>query len=345
MAHLIGKKGKALQGNLQDFSPAELVQILGLLKKSGALRLRQIDEEGLIAFRNGKIIYASSPAVRESLGSLLLARGLISEAELDAALAQQDAGEEKRRLGAILVDNGVLEQSILEELITWQFSNVVSEFIHWDVGVFDFETMELVDRGEVEIEAADFLAVTEVESHHVLLDAARKADEKQLEEEEAFEQIVASLDAFVEKSISPTIQGEIVHQLLDLGTRTCGRCMLFAVHKGRFFSVGRVGLDKQRVAAANLESKLEVPSGSPSILARATEQRHSVLAKLPGSEEDEKILEFLGGPSPSKSVAIPLSDGGQVILVLYGDHLPEDLGTGQLEEVEIAAARMVSGGG
>ncbi len=331
-----------MQGNLQDFRPSELVQLLGLLRKSGVLRMRQIDEEGLIAFRDGKIIYAASPAVRESLGSLLLARGLISEADLDAALQKQAAGEEKRRLGAILVDDGVLEQSTLEELITWQFSNVVSEFIRWDVGVFDFETMELVDRGEVEIEAAEFLAVTGVESDHVLLDASRKADEKRLEEEEEFEEIVASLDAFVERLESQSIQGEIVDQLLDLGTRTCGRCALFAVHKGRFFSVGRVGLDKQRVAAAGLESKLEVPSGSPSILGRAAEQRHSVLAKLPGSDEDARILEFLGGPSPSKSVAIPLSSKGQVIMVLYGDHLPEDLGTGQLEEVEIAASHAVN---
>jgi hypothetical protein len=330
-----------VQGNLQDFSPTELIQILGLLNKSGVLRLQRVELEGLIAFRDGRIIYAASPAVRESLGSLLLARGLISETQLDEALAQQASSNEKRRLGAIMVDMGVLEPSTLEELITWQFSNVVSEFIGWDAGVFDFETVEMVDRGEVELEAADFLAVVEVDSDHVLLDAARRADDRLLGGDETSDR-PSSLDVLVEKSTSQTIQGEIVHRLLDLGSRTCGRCVLFAVHPERFFSIGRVGLDKKRAAEAEARSRLEVPRGEPSILARAAEQRHSILARLPGSEEDGRILEFLGGPSPSKSVAIPLAGDGQVILVLYGDHLPDDLGTGELEEVEIAATGVVT---
>lgn len=333
-----------MQGNLQDFSPIELVQILGLLEKSGVLRLQRIEQEGLIAFRRGRIIYAASPSVRESLGSLLLARDLISETELNEALEQQRSSAEKKRLGTIMVESGVLEQSILEELIKWQFANVVSEFIRWDAGVFDFETAEMVDRGEVEIEAADFLAVTEVESYRVLLEAARKADEK-LHYDESTEDRSDSLDDLVEQTTSPTIQGEDVHQLLDLGARTCGRCALFAVHSERYLSIGRVGLDRKRTADAGITSRLELSSEAPSILARATEQKHAILAKLPATEEDSRILEFLGGESPSKSVAIPLSNEEQVMLVLYGDHLPEDLGTGQLEELEIAASGVLNRGG
>ncbi len=152
-----------MQGNLQDFSPLELIQIIGTLGKSGVLRLQRITEEGMVAFRNGKIIYASSPTVRESLGSLLLARGLITEAQIG--------------------------------------------------------------------------------------------------------------------------------------------------------------------------SRLEVSRSEQSILSRATDQQHSVLARLPTSDDDIRILQFLGGSSPSKSVAIPLSSEGQVILVLYGDHFADDIGTGRLEEV------------
>jgi len=332
-----------VQGSLQDFNPIELVQILGLLEKSGVLRLRRIEQEGLIAFRHGKIIYAASPSVRESLGSLVLARGLISETELDEALAQQRSSTEKQRLGAIMVESGLLDESTLEELIKWQFANVVSEFIRWDAGVFDFESAEIVDRGEVEIEAADFIAVTEVESNRVLLEAAKKADEK-LREDTSAENPPDSLDALVEQSTSPTIQGEIVHSLLDLGARTCGRCVLFSVHSERYLSIGRVGLDKQRVADADIQSRLEIPSENPCVLGWAKDQGHAILANLPDSEEDARILEFLGGFSPSKSVAIPLSHEGQVILVLYGDHLPEDLGTGQLEELEITATGLLNRG-
>lgn len=333
-----------MQGNLQDFSPLELIQIIGTLGKSGVLRLQRITEEGLVAFRNGKIIYASSPTVRESLGSLLLARGLITEAQLDQALERQASSEEKIRLGAIMVDMGIIRQSTLEKLIRRQFSTVVSEFIHWNAGIFDFETVEMVDRGEVEVEAADFLAVIEVESNRVLLEAAHTADQK-ANRDASGDDRPSSLDVLVEQSTSPTIRGEIVHRLLELGTRTCGRCVLFAVHPDRFLSIGRVGLDKRRVADAQIGSRLEVSRSVPSILSRAIDQEHSVLARLPTSDDDIRILQFLGGSSPSKSVAIPLSSEGQVILVLYGDHFTDDIGTGLLEEVEIAASSVVARGG
>ena len=225
-----------MQGHLQDFSPLELIQIIGTLGKSGVLRLQRITEEGMVAFRDGKIIYASSPTVRESLGSLLLARGLITEAQLDQALEIQASSEEKIRLGAIMVDMQIIQQSTLETLRPRQYSTVVTEFMHWNAGVYDFETVEMVDRGEVAVEASDFLAVIEVESNRVLLEAAHTADHKANRDQTADDRS-SSLDVLVEQSTSPTIRGEIVHRLLELGTQTCGRCVLFAVHPDRFLSL------------------------------------------------------------------------------------------------------------
>jgi len=331
----------SVEGRLEDFRPSELIQIIGLLGKSGVLRLQNADEEGLIVFRGGKVIYAASPSVRESLGGLLIARGLIDATELTDALAIQTADHEKRRLGAILVEMGVLGQATLEDVIREQFSTVISEFFAWDLGIFGFEVKEMVDRGEVELEAADFLVVSGVEPTHVLLDAARRADERLLIEDPLADE-PDSLDVLVNQATSPTIHGEIVYRLLNLGLNTCGRCLLFAVHPGEFQVTGHVGLDEGLIALAERLGRLEVPRSSPSILTRAVERRHSILARLEDSGEDGRILESLGGPSPSKSVAIPLSIEDSVVLVLYGDCLPEDLGTGRLEELEAVAANMVT---
>jgi len=338
-----GVKGVVVQGKLENFSPSELIQIIGLLGKSGALRLQHVGEEGLIAFRAGKIIFAASPSVRESLGSLLLARGLITETQLAEALVQQAAAAEKTRLGTILVELGVLDQATLEDLIRGQFSTVISEFFQWNAGTFAFEVMELVDRGEVELEAADFLAKSGVESTHILLEAARRADERQHDEDPASDR-PDTLDDLLEQTASPTIRGEIVYQLLELGSGICRRCLMFAVHPKQFRVIGRLGLDQGKAALANRASNLEVPREAESILARAVAQQHSILARLPETEADSTILDFLGGPSESKSVAFPLSIGGQAILVLYGDNLPQDLGTGQLDEVEIAASNVLHQG-
>jgi len=330
-----------VEGRLGDFSPSELIQIIGLLGKSGVLKLQTADQEGLVVFRRGKVIYAASPSVRESLGGLLIARGLIDATELTDALAIQTTDREKRRLGAILVERGVLGQAILEDVIREQFSTVISEFFEWDVGTFGFEVKDIVDRGEVELEAADFLAVSGVEPTHVLLEAARRSDERLLIEDPLADE-PDSLDVLVDQVTSPTIHGEIVYRLLNLGFNTCGRCLLFAVHSGEFQVIGHVGLGEGLVAEAERLARLEIPRCSPSILTRAMERRHSILARLEESGEDGKILESLGGPSPSKSVAIPLSIGDSVVLVLYGDCLPEDMGTGRLEELEAEAANTVT---
>ncbi len=336
-----------MKGNLEDFSPAELIQTLGQLGKNGALRVQLEDQsgrEGLILFRNGKIIYTASSSVRESLGSLLLAREVIREAELTEALQRQAESTEKMRLGSVLVEMGVLEQSKLEELIREQFSTIISEFLHWSSGGFSFEPMEVADRGEIEMETAEFLVASGLESTHVLLDAARRADEERQELEQGLGTASVeadSLDTLLDEVTSPSISGETVYRLLDLGSDTCGRCVLFAVYPRHFAVVGHFGLEESTDFSPKRLSELQIPRQNPSILARAADKGHPILAKLPSTEEEGNILDALGGLSPSKSFAVPLKLDDQVILVFYGDHLPDELSTGQLEELELVAAKAV----
>lgn len=329
-----------MQGRLENFTPGELIQALGMLAKSGVLRLQRADDQGVVAFRNGKVIYASSPSLRESLGSLLVARGLVEESQLASALSRQAELPEKARLGSILVEMGVVEQSVLESVIREQFSAIISGFVDWSQGTFDFESKELANRGEVELEATEFVTLSGVESTHVLLDAARRADERSLAEEQPT-RAEATIDELVDQSTSPTIHGELVYRLLDLGMNACGRCLLFAVRPERFQVIGHVGFDDNLVELAKRLAKLEVIRTMPSLLSRAVEQRRMVLGRLEADGEDKKIQDSLGDPSPSKSVAIPLAAGDRVILVLYGDCLPADLATGQLDDLETSAVHLL----
>ena len=328
-----------MQGRLENFNPGELIQALGLLAKSGVLRLQNAEDQGVVAFRNGKVIYASSPSLRESLGSLLVARGLVEESQLATALSKQTELPETVRLGAILVEMGVIEQEILEDVIREQFSAVISGFVDWNQGTFNFETKELADRGEIELEAGEFVALSGVGSTRVLLDAARRADESSLEAEPS-QVAEATIDELFKESTAPIIHGELVYRLLDLGMNTCGRCLLFAVRPGRFQVIGHVGFDENLVELAKRLKNLKIAREMPSILSRALEQRRMVLGRLEADGEDGKIQDALGDSSPSKSVAIPLSAGDQIVLVLYGDCLPAGLGTGQLDDLEISAVNL-----
>lgn len=321
-----------MQGRLEDFNPGELIQVIGLLTKSGRLQVERADREGMIVFRGGRIIYAASSSVRENLGSLLLSRSLISEDELLQALEEKDKDPVTRRLGNVLVEMGVLSQEMLEEVIREQFSRIISGFIHWDAGTFDFECLELADHGEVEVDAEEFLVASGMESTHVLLDAARHADEREIQQHEGQE----SLDSLIEEIHSPTIAGETAYKLLDLMSEACGRCVLFAAYANDFQVVGHFGLDSGDGTATKRASRLVIPRQQASVLATAAARESPVLARLESLDGDAMILEALGGPSDSKSLALPVKVDGAVIIVLYGDQLSEGLSTGWIELLEIA---------
>jgi hypothetical protein len=325
-----------VKGRLADFNPGELIQMFGLLGKSGSLSLNRDNLQGLIVFRGGRIIYAASSAVRENLGSLLLARNLISEDELLEALERKSRESDPIRLGNILVEMGALPQRTLEEVIQEQFSRIISGFFHWSSGEFSFECREFADHGEVEVAAEEFLVGPGVESTHVLLEAARQADELAIEDEAES----PSLDSLIDGLGSPAIGGEVVYKLLDLVGDLCGRCVLFAVHTEAFRAVGHYGVETDGAAGRRL-SQLQVGRESASLLARAVDKRVPLLAKLDPVEGDASILEALGGPSESKSLALPVELNGQVILVVYGDQLVAGLSTGWIEQLEIAIAEAV----
>jgi len=188
------------------------------------------------------------------------------------------------------------------------------------------------DRGEVEVNAEEFLVKSGVESTHVLLEAARQADEKALEPGPD----PASIDSLIHEISSPAIGGEVVYKLLDIASDICGRCVLFAVHSETFQAVGHYGLEPGGSGLGKRLSQLQISRQDPSVLARALDRASPLLAKLEEVDGDVKILEALGGESTSKSVALPVKVEDVVIMVLYGDQLSEGLSTGWIELLEIA---------
>jgi len=357
-------------GTLDDLSPVEIISVLDLLEKSGKLHLNREDEEGLVVFRCGKIIYAASSGFRENLGTMLLARGLVNEVELVEALAKQVASAEEKRLGTILIEMGALTQEGLNGVILEQVIRTVSEFGHWDSGNFVFSSVHIADHGEVELPSGELWAPLGLSPNHVLLRLAQKMDEtlhkaaatpvepSSLEEStpevaDALEvpeigipeiDESASLNDFVGELRGPQVKGELIQRLLEQAGTACGRCVLFSVRQDGFRSIAQIGealpspTDGTRLLQISLGREL------PSILSRCAAAEDTVVARLPQEDGDHKILEVLGGASAGESFAIPLAVKDETVLVLYGDHLREDLDTGWLEGLESsigAAARVI----
>jgi hypothetical protein len=83
--------------------------------KSGHLHLAVAGERKSLRFLRGQILHGTSDAAGEHMGDVLVRYGLLSQADLDRAVAI--VLRERRRLGAVLRELGLLELSRIEEAI------------------------------------------------------------------------------------------------------------------------------------------------------------------------------------------------------------------------------------
>jgi hypothetical protein len=136
----------ALVGRLEDLRLAEIFQVLALFRKSGTLTLSRGDAIGVFLFKEGKVFHASNGYSSPAIGDFLVDRKLIGQETLNAAIATQRLTEERKKLGAILVDMGAISYETLQEVLRDQLQNIAREFLRWDSGFFNFKAVESRDE-------------------------------------------------------------------------------------------------------------------------------------------------------------------------------------------------------
>jgi tetratricopeptide (TPR) repeat protein len=161
----------AIEGPLRELGVHDVFQLLDLTRKTGALRIRSAlrGNDGVVHFRNGRVVGASTRDEAHKLGRMLVKAGRVTEEELLAALAVQLREGETRRVGEILVSMGALAQRELNRQVRRQIEAVIFELLSWSEGYFSFE------EGEPQADIADDGAGLTAEA--LLMEAARRIDE------------------------------------------------------------------------------------------------------------------------------------------------------------------------
>lgn len=142
---VIGGRLVALEGNLKDFSLADMFRLLQTGSKSGTLHIVREGVEGLVCFSEGRVVFASSTGDIEPAGRRLSRAGVISDKQLRQAqglMKIQKKDKAVRKLGQILVDEGYLEASVLESFVAEQVSNALFDLMRWEDGDLRFEPDE-----------------------------------------------------------------------------------------------------------------------------------------------------------------------------------------------------------
>ncbi|MCI0416290.1 DUF4388 domain-containing protein, partial [bacterium] len=160
----------ALEGTLEDFSLADIFQLIGIQRKTGVLTLRKLDEIIIIKFYGGQVIGAdSSPKkLEDRLGKVLVKTGLISFDQLKDALSYQQKTLQK--IGFILVDHNYLSREQLKEALQIQIVQMVYRLFRWHSGEYYFDQKAAVDPNSDE-------SIPPMSTESILMEGIQMIDE------------------------------------------------------------------------------------------------------------------------------------------------------------------------
>jgi len=139
----------SLEGALKDFSIQEVIQLFAIGKKTGVVKFKQNDFQGLIAFRSGQVYYAESTAESGSLAERLVKEKKISAKALRQAQGLLKINKEGKSLVNILTSNNFIDRTSLELAV----KNAVVDAI-FDIGLHDEAQFVFSQNEEVEDEFA-----------------------------------------------------------------------------------------------------------------------------------------------------------------------------------------------
>ena len=177
----------SLVGNLAELGLGEILQIVSLSRKTGVLSLHSQGRDGSIFFRKGQVVRADSSLFQQSLGEVLIQKGVIDLATFRKALAFQQEEGFQERLGTILIKNFGISYETVEEIVREQIENVVFTLFSWSEGTFEFvasDQIESVDDNR--LDPLQFMINQGLNPQFLAMEGSRLLDEKVHEAETGF---------------------------------------------------------------------------------------------------------------------------------------------------------------
>jgi hypothetical protein len=305
----------SLAGRLEEVELPEILQFLAINARTGKLALSRRDARGTVVLRQGRIVYAASSSIREALGAILLARGLVAREALSAALERQHLAADGRKLGEILVETGQLAESDLAGALAEQTGLVVQELCRWREGYFRFELAPVAASGDIGVDAEELVVPGGVATERLLLEAlTRSAESDEAAPGASALEIAASLTA-------PSLGGEVAAELLQQAAAVVARGVLLVVRGDEARGAAQIGLGRA-VDADELVHSICLPLTEPSVVADAVARRETYRGPVPPCPANDRLLQLLGGERPSEAIAVPMLVHDAAGLVFYGDNSP-----------------------
>ncbi len=167
-----------LTGELENLPIVDVIQLIHSTRKSGILTVYSRRGEGQLIFNNGYIVSAIHSNEDLKIGKILVEKGIISESELNQALAtQQDQDFTPAPLISILHEQCEISRDDAYNALETLIELTLVEMISWTRGIFTLETEDIVMPDDYKYLPKDFQNIN-LDTQMVLMDALRIFDEK-----------------------------------------------------------------------------------------------------------------------------------------------------------------------
>lgn len=200
----------ALEGTLQDFALVDILQLIGMQRKTGVLTLTRQNETISVTVQDGMVIWAAVPdeAFEADLGRILARRELITRERWEEI--QQMRARKGQRVVPFLLEGQWVSPRDVEKVVQRLVRETLYRALRWRDGKYTFaaETQVDLSRGQI----------PPVGTETVLLEAVRQMDEWPM-----IERRIPSLDLVVRRSNRPAYRDQAPPEALTVLELVDGR--------------------------------------------------------------------------------------------------------------------------
>ena len=125
-----------LKGSLDDFALEDIFWLVDRAHKTGRLNVTRPSGSGSFYFRDGRLYWAETDLLRESVTRQLIRAGLVTETQLKDAESRRLTGES---LGQGLTTLGMVTPEELNRALLDRAGDVAFELVRRDLGEFDWD--------------------------------------------------------------------------------------------------------------------------------------------------------------------------------------------------------------
>lgn len=207
----------SFEGDLEHLPLVDVIQLLNQTGKTGTLTLKSARGESQLVFRDGFIVSANHVNNSIRIGQVMLDMGLLTREALDKALAdQRKAGDDRKPIIQMLIEDGVVETQAAYQGLEALIEMTIVDILTWDKGTFSLDINKTFLSDDYRYFPEKANRQINMNTQSILMDALRIYDERKRDGTLTPESIFGNAAAETSSGVSGSPPGEEI-SALDLG--------------------------------------------------------------------------------------------------------------------------------